>query len=163
VVDLHAGKDLQSHPGQGSANARKGVQQQVQTPEGGAGVGQHRRLRFLCEDQSVVSKERAESRADGVAENKGALPIEAEIARAFPEGGPRDAVFDVSICLFLRFRDMHDPDEPPAGTIGGGLAEVRGARDHQDIPWAESLYQIQTLTNEILPALIEAAQAAGQK
>jgi excisionase family DNA binding protein len=38
------------------------------------------------------------------------------------------------------------------------LAEVRGARE-QDIPWIESLYQIQTITNEILPALIEAAQS----
>ena len=38
------------------------------------------------------------------------------------------------------------------------VAEVQGMRDHQDIPWAESLYQIQALTNEILPALIEAAQ-----
>jgi excisionase family DNA binding protein len=37
------------------------------------------------------------------------------------------------------------------------LAEVQGTRDHQEIPWAESLYQIQRLTNEILPALIEAA------
>jgi len=36
------------------------------------------------------------------------------------------------------------------------LAEVRGARE-QDIPWVESLYQIQAITNEILPALIEAA------
>jgi hypothetical protein len=40
------------------------------------------------------------------------------------------------------------------------LAEVRGTRDHQDIPWLESLNQIQTITNEILPALIEAAQNA---
>lgn len=39
------------------------------------------------------------------------------------------------------------------------IVEVRGARDHQDIPWAESLRQIQALTNEILPALIEAAQS----
>ena len=38
------------------------------------------------------------------------------------------------------------------------LAEVQGMRDHHDIPWAESLYQIQALTNEILPALIESAQ-----
>jgi excisionase family DNA binding protein len=37
------------------------------------------------------------------------------------------------------------------------LAEIRGARE-QDIPWVESLYQIQAITNEILPALIEAAQ-----
>ena len=42
------------------------------------------------------------------------------------------------------------------------LAEVQGGRDHQDIPWAESLYQIQALTNEILPALIEAALANGE-
>jgi hypothetical protein len=39
------------------------------------------------------------------------------------------------------------------------LAEVRGSHDHQDIPWLESLDQIQTITNEILPALIEAAHA----
>jgi excisionase family DNA binding protein len=41
------------------------------------------------------------------------------------------------------------------------LAEVRGpsTRDHQDVPWAESLRQIQALTNEILPALIAAALA----
>jgi excisionase family DNA binding protein len=38
------------------------------------------------------------------------------------------------------------------------LAEVRGARE-QDIPWVESLYQVQAITNEILPALIEAAHS----
>src|SRR5690242_4667650 len=36
------------------------------------------------------------------------------------------------------------------------LAEIRGT-NNQDIPWIESLYQIQNITNEILPALIEAA------
>ena len=36
------------------------------------------------------------------------------------------------------------------------LAEIRGP-NNQDIPWIESLYQIQNITNEILPALIEAA------
>lgn len=36
------------------------------------------------------------------------------------------------------------------------LAEMSGPRE-QDIPWVESLYQIQIITNEILPALIEAA------
>ncbi len=36
------------------------------------------------------------------------------------------------------------------------LAEVRGMQT-QDIPWIESLYQVQYITNEILPALIEAA------
>jgi excisionase family DNA binding protein len=39
------------------------------------------------------------------------------------------------------------------------LAEVQGGRELSDMPWAESLHQIQALTNEILPALIEAAQA----
>jgi excisionase family DNA binding protein len=36
------------------------------------------------------------------------------------------------------------------------LAEIRGM-NNQDIPWIESLSQIQNITNEILPALIEAA------
>ena len=36
------------------------------------------------------------------------------------------------------------------------FAEVQGGRD-ADVPWAESLYQIRVITNEILPALIEAA------
>src|SRR5436305_10526044 len=36
------------------------------------------------------------------------------------------------------------------------LVELRGTHS-QDIPWAESLYQIQTITNELLPALIEGA------
>jgi excisionase family DNA binding protein len=35
------------------------------------------------------------------------------------------------------------------------LLEVRGS---QDVPWVESLYQIQAFTNEILPALIEASE-----
>jgi hypothetical protein len=39
------------------------------------------------------------------------------------------------------------------------IVELRGPRDHQDIPWADSLRQIQALTNEILPALIESAQS----
>ena len=39
------------------------------------------------------------------------------------------------------------------------LAEVRGTHS-QDILWIESLYQIQNITNEILPALIEAALQA---
>ncbi len=61
-----------------------------------------------------------------------------------------------AVRAFLYFRSLVDESVLQ-------LAEVRGTRDHQDIPWAESLYQIQTLTNEILPALIEAAQPAGQK
>jgi hypothetical protein len=42
------------------------------------------------------------------------------------------------------------------------LAEVRGGREH-DIPWVESLYQVQIITNEILPALIEAANTPSQE
>jgi excisionase family DNA binding protein len=38
------------------------------------------------------------------------------------------------------------------------LVEVRGPHDPRDIPWIEGLHQIQVITNEILPALIEAAQ-----
>lgn len=56
-----------------------------------------------------------------------------------------------AVRAFLYFRTLIDESVLQ-------LAEVRGSRDHQDIPWIESLYQIQTLTNEILPALIEAAQ-----
>jgi excisionase family DNA binding protein len=56
-----------------------------------------------------------------------------------------------AVRAFLYFRNLVDESLIQ-------LAEVQGGRDHPDIPWAESLYQIQTLTNEILPALIEAAQ-----
>ena len=57
-----------------------------------------------------------------------------------------------AVRAFLYFRNIVDESVLQ-------LAEVRGARDtHQDLPWAESLRQIQALTNELLPALIEAAQ-----
>lgn len=55
-----------------------------------------------------------------------------------------------AVRAFLYFRDIVDDSMLQ-------LAEVRGTRDHPDIPWAESLRQIQALTNEVLPALIEAA------
>ena len=55
-----------------------------------------------------------------------------------------------AVRAFLYFRNIVDESVLQ-------LAEVRGTRDHQDVPWAESLRQIQTLTNEVLPALIEAA------
>lgn len=55
-----------------------------------------------------------------------------------------------AVRAFLYFRSLVDESVIQ-------LTEVQGVRDHSDIPWAESLYQIQTLTNEILPALIEAA------
>lgn len=57
-----------------------------------------------------------------------------------------------AVRAFLYFRSLVDESVLQ-------LAEIQGTRDHQDIPWVESLYQIQTLTNEILPALIEAALA----
>lgn len=57
-----------------------------------------------------------------------------------------------AVRAFLYFRSLVDE-----GVLQ--LAQVRGLRDPQDIPWVESLYQIQALTNEILPALIEAALA----
>jgi excisionase family DNA binding protein len=57
-----------------------------------------------------------------------------------------------AVRAFLYFRSLVDESVIQ-------LAEVQGVREHPDIPWAESLYQIQALTNEILPALIEAAQA----
>ncbi len=56
-----------------------------------------------------------------------------------------------AVRAFLYFRNIVDESVLQ-------LAEVRGSRDHPDIPWTESLRQIQTLTNEILPALVEAAQ-----
>ena len=56
-----------------------------------------------------------------------------------------------AVRAFLYFRSLVDESVIQ-------LAEIQGVRDHADIPWVESLYQIQTLTNEILPALIEAAQ-----
>ena len=56
-----------------------------------------------------------------------------------------------AVRAFLYFRSLVDESVIQ-------LAEVQGVRDHPDIPWAESLYQIQALTNEILPSLIEAAQ-----
>lgn len=55
-----------------------------------------------------------------------------------------------AVRAFLYFRTLIDESVLQ-------LVEVRGGRE-QDIPWGESLYQMQALTNEILPALIEAAQ-----
>jgi excisionase family DNA binding protein len=55
-----------------------------------------------------------------------------------------------AVRAFLYFRNIVDESVLQ-------LVEIRGTRDHHDIPWAESLRQIQALTNEILPTLIEAA------
>jgi excisionase family DNA binding protein len=54
-----------------------------------------------------------------------------------------------AVRAFLYFRTLVDK-----GILQ--LVEVRGSHS-QDIPWAESLYQIQAITNELLPALIEGA------
>jgi excisionase family DNA binding protein len=54
-----------------------------------------------------------------------------------------------AVRAFLYFRTLVDK-----GILQ--LVEVRGSHG-QEIPWAESLYQIQTITNELLPALIEGA------
>jgi excisionase family DNA binding protein len=55
-----------------------------------------------------------------------------------------------AVRAFLYFRTLIDE-----GVLQ--LAEVRGGRDH-DLLWIESFHQIQAITNEILPAMIEAAQ-----
>lgn len=60
-----------------------------------------------------------------------------------------------AVRAFLYFRNIVDESVLQLG-------EVRGNREHQDMPWAESLRQIQALTNEILPALIEAALPSPQ-
>lgn len=58
-----------------------------------------------------------------------------------------------AIRAFLYFRSLVDESLLQ-------LAEVQGAREHQELPWAESLHQVQILTNELLPALVEASQGA---
>ncbi len=54
-----------------------------------------------------------------------------------------------AVRAFLYFRTLIDE-----GVFQ--LTEVRGSREH-DLMWIESFHQVQTITNEILPALIEAA------
>jgi excisionase family DNA binding protein len=58
-----------------------------------------------------------------------------------------------AVRAFLYFRSLVDESLLQ-------LAEVQGTREHQDLPWAESLHQVQMLTNELLPALVESSQAA---
>lgn len=58
-----------------------------------------------------------------------------------------------TVRAFLYFRSLVDESLLQ-------LAEVQGVREHQELPWAESLHQVQILTNELLPALIEGAQGA---
>jgi excisionase family DNA binding protein len=53
-----------------------------------------------------------------------------------------------AVRAFLYFRSLVDESLLQ-------LAEVQGSREHQELPWAESLRQVQLLTNELLPALVE--------
>ncbi len=55
-----------------------------------------------------------------------------------------------AVRAFLYFRSLVDESLLQ-------LAEVQGSREHQELPWAESLRQVQLLTNELLPALVEAS------
>jgi len=95
------------------------------------------------------------------------------LLRALNDGTPADELRAESVLLGVEYGSVtRDSHVPVADAVRAflyfrslvdesviQLAEVQGVRDHPDIPWAESLYQIQALTNEILPALIEAAQA----
>lgn len=57
-----------------------------------------------------------------------------------------------AVRAFLYFRSLVDESLLQ-------LAELQGTREHQELPWVESLHQVQTLTNELLPALIEASHS----
>jgi excisionase family DNA binding protein len=95
------------------------------------------------------------------------------LLRALSDGTPADELRAESVLLGVEYGSVtRDSHVPVADAVRAflyfrslvdesviQLAEVQGVREHPDIPWAESLYQIQALTNEILPALIEAAQA----
>jgi len=95
------------------------------------------------------------------------------LLRALNDGTPADELRAESVLLGVEYGSVtRDSHVPVADAVRAflyfrslvdesviQLAEVQGVREHPDIPWAESLYQIQALTNEILPALIEAAQA----
>lgn len=94
------------------------------------------------------------------------------LLRALDDGTPDDELRAEAVLLGVEYGSVtRDSQVPVADAVRAflyfrslvdesviQLAEIQGVRDHSDIPWAESLYQIQTLTNEILPALIEAAQ-----
>src|SRR5258708_1786092 len=59
-----------------------------------------------------------------------------------------------AVRAFLYFRSLVDESLLQ-------LAEVQGTREHPELPWAQSLRQVQILTNELLPALIEGSQGVG--
>lgn len=58
-----------------------------------------------------------------------------------------------AVRAFLYFRSLVDESLLQ-------LAEVQGSREHQELPWAESLRQVQILTNELLPSLVESSWSA---
>ncbi len=65
-----------------------------------------------------------------------------------------------AVRAFLYFRSLVDESVIQLAEVQGiSSPRTSTMRDHQDIPWVESLHQITALTNELLPALIEAALA----
>jgi excisionase family DNA binding protein len=67
-----------------------------------------------------------------------------------------------AVRAFLYFRSLVDESVIQLAEVQGiGSTQPPATRDHQDIPWVESLHQVTAITNEILPALIEAALAPG--
>jgi len=63
-----------------------------------------------------------------------------------------------AVRAFLYFRSLLDESVLQLAELQGISSPRPSAlRDHQDLPWVESLHQITAITNEILPALIEAA------
>jgi excisionase family DNA binding protein len=63
-----------------------------------------------------------------------------------------------AVRAFLYFRSLVDESVIQLAEVQGiGSSHPQVSRDHQDVPWVESLHQITAITNEILPALIEAA------
>ena len=63
-----------------------------------------------------------------------------------------------AVRAFLYFRSLFDESVIQLAELQGiGTLRPQTPRDQQDLPWVESLHQITALTNEILPALIEAA------
>lgn len=89
----------------------------------------------------ATSEEELRSEAVHLGQEYGAITRASHVALA-------DAVR-----AFLYFRSLVDESLLQ-------LAEVQGSREHQELPWAESLHQVQILTNELLPALIEGSQGA---
>ena len=66
-----------------------------------------------------------------------------------------------AVRAFLYFRSIVDESVLQLAEVQGiSASRPSTVRGQQDIPWLESLHQLQAITNEILPALIEAAQSS---